>query len=90
MKNKKTDRNDAIQNLVASIAVMTWSMDLEMSAAILKGTAEQYGEEFTGNLMEEILEVLNGEAAPKKDLLNNVAALAFIRPVPFNWSPTIH
>ena len=90
MKNKKTDRNEVIQNLVASIAVMTWNMDLEMSAAILKGTAEQYGEEFTGRLMEEILEVLNGDAAPQKDLLNTVAKLGFICPKPFHWSPTIH
>ena len=90
MKKEKQNRIEAIQNLIASIAVMTLNLDLEMSAAIMATTSEKFGEEYTARIMEEILQVLNEGTAPEKDILNHAAALAFIRPQPINWKPTIH
>jgi hypothetical protein len=90
MKDKELNRSEAIQNLIASIAVMTWSMDLEMSAAILSDTSDRFGDFEVAKLMEEILQVLNGGATTNKDLIKHAAALTFVRPMPLNWSTTIH
>jgi hypothetical protein len=55
----KEERQEALQNLVCSVAVLTWSMDLEMSSAILKETSEKYGEDLVAKLMNELLPALN-------------------------------
>jgi hypothetical protein len=84
-ENKK--RQEALQNLVCSVAVLTWSMDMEMSSAILHETSEKYGEELVTKLMNELLPALNGEPA-SPDVLSTAAMLAFTRPLPFKWSMT--
>ena len=84
---ENNDRLEALQNLVASVAVLTWSDDLEMSTAILRDTSEKFGEALVGKLMSELLPALHGEpAAP--DILSNAAMLAFARPLPLKWSMT--
>jgi hypothetical protein len=83
----KEDRQEALQNLVASVAVLTWSMDLEMSSAILHETAQKYGEDLVGKLMSELLPALNGEPA-SPDVLSTAAMLAFARPLSQKWSMT--
>ena len=86
MINKK-DRQEALENLVASVAVLTWSMDMEMSSAILQETSEKYGDDLVGKLMSELLPALNGEPA-SPDVLSTAAMLAFARPLPHKWSMT--
>ena len=83
----KNDRQEALQNLVASVAVLSWSMDLEMSAAILHETAVKFGDDLVGKLMSELLPALNGEPA-SPDVLSIAAMLAFARPLPHKWSMT--
>jgi len=83
----KDERKEALQNLVASVAVLTWSMDLEMSAAILQDTSEKFGEDLVALLMSELLPALHGEPAAQ-DVLSNAAMLAFARPLPQKWSLT--
>ena len=83
----KEDRQEALQNLVASVAVLTWSMDLEMSSAILQDTTAKYGDELVEKLMNELLPALHGEPA-SPDVLSNAAMLAFARPLPLKWSLT--
>ena len=63
MRENKNDRQEALENLVCSVAVLTWSMDMEMSSAILHETAEKYGEDLVTKLMKELLPALNGEPA---------------------------
>ena len=84
-ENKK--RQEALQNLVCSVAVLTWSMDMEMSSAILHETSEKYGEDLVTKLMNELLPALNGEPA-SPDVLSIAAMLAFARPLPHKWSMT--
>jgi hypothetical protein len=83
----KEERQEALQNLVCSVAVLTWSMDLEMSSAILKETSEKYGEDLVAKLMNELLPALNGEPA-SPDVLSTAAMLAFARPLSDKWSMT--
>ena len=83
----KEDRQEALQNLVASVAVLTWTMDLEMSAAILEATSIKFGEDLVAKLMNELLPALHGEPA-SQDVLSNAAMLAFARPLPQKWSMT--
>ena len=84
---KNKNRQEALENLVASVAVLTWSMDMEMSSAILHETSEKYGDDLVGKLMTELLPALNGEPA-SPDVLSTAAMLAFARPLPHKWSMT--
>ena len=86
MINKK-NRQEALENLVASVAILTWSMDMEMSSAILHDTSEKYGDELVEKLMNELLPALSGEPA-SPDVLSIAAMLAFARPLPHKWSMT--
>jgi len=89
--DENTKRVEVIQNLIASIAVLTWSLDLEMSAAILDATAKKFGDKYTGDLMNEVALALNGAGGnTEKDLCTAVAALTFVGPLPSTWSETIH
>ncbi len=87
MRENKNDRQEALENLVCSVAVLTWSMDMEMSSAILLETAEKYGEDLVTKLMKELLPALNGEPA-SPDVLSTAAMLAFARPLSHKWSMT--
>ena len=90
MKNENENRLEIIQNLIASIAVVTWNLDLQMSAAILEDTKNKFGEQITGDIMVEVLDALEHRPNSTKDIINCAAALAFVQPKPLNWSPTIH
>jgi len=83
----KKERKIALENLVASVAVLTWSDDIEMSSAILQETTEKYGDALVGKLMSELLPALHGEPA-SPDVLTIAAMLAFARPLPHKWSMT--
>ncbi len=83
----KEERQEALQNLVASVAVLTWTMDLDMSSAILQATSEKFGEDLVALLMSELLPALHGEPAAQ-DVLSTAAMLAFASPLPLKWSLT--
>jgi len=86
---KDTERTEVLQNLVASVAVLTWTQDLEMSCAIMDSTAEKYGKNYVNDLMLELMPVLSGDTSgASKDVFLTVAMLALIRPLPNNWSQT--
>ena len=80
-------RQEALQNLVASVAVLTWSDDFEMSTAILAETSKKYGDDLVATLMNQLLPALHGEPA-SPDVLSTAAMLAFARPLPHKWSMT--
>ena len=86
---KDTERTEVLQNLVASVAVLTWTQDVQMSVAIMDSTTEKYGKNFVNDLMSELLPVLGGDTfGASKDVFLTVAMLALIRPLPNNWSQT--
>ena len=84
---ENNNRQEALQNLVASVAVLTWSDDIEMSSAILEDTTIKFGEDLVAKLMNELLPALHGEPA-LPDVLSTAAMLAFARPLPHKWSLT--
>ena len=86
---ENSGRQEALQNLVASVAVLTWTQDLEMSTAIVDETAQRYGEDFTNDLLLELMPVLSGDVSgAARDVFLIAGMLAMIRPLPFNWSQT--
>ena len=66
-----------------------------MSHAIMDTTAKKFGLSHTEEIMSEVANMLSvlqfgGNFDIDKDLINYGAALAFVRPLPLNWSSTIN
>jgi len=86
---ENSGRTEALQNLVASVAVIIWSQDLEMSVAIVDETAQRYGEDFTNDLLLELMPVLSGDVSgAARDVFLTAAMGWALRPLPHNWSQT--